>query len=69
MLTPPPAFNDLELSFLELSRTRNLSADDATALKNLWARYFMMKATDEADKVWKEKKYSDETIKQWIKAS
>ena len=68
-MSAQPAFNELELSFLELTRTRNITANDVKALKNLWARYFMMKATEEADKIWKEKNYTNETVEKWVKGS
>lgn len=66
-MSAQPAFNELELSFLELIRSRKITGEDVKALKALWARYFMMKATEEADKAWKEKNYSNETIEKWIK--
>lgn len=64
-----PAFSELELSLLELARTRKITEEDVQALKNLWARYFMMKATDAADKTWEERSYSNETIANWIKGN
>jgi hypothetical protein len=66
-MSPEPAYNELELTFLELTRTRKISEEDISALKNLWARYFMMKATESANKAWQEKGYTKETIQEWIK--
>ncbi len=62
-----PALNEFELSVLELIRSGKISEDDIKAFKKIWANYFLMKATNKADKAWKEKKYSAETIKKWIK--
>lgn len=64
-----PAFNDIELSFLELSKERKITADDAAALKTLWARYFLDKATRSADQIWKKKKYSRGTMAKLVKGS
>ncbi|MCA9750444.1 MAG: hypothetical protein H6553_06135 [Chitinophagales bacterium] len=62
-----PLFNDLELSFLELSKSQRLSEEDVNALKVLWAKYFYLKTQEELEKVWKEKNYSDDDIEKWIK--
>jgi len=64
-----PAFNDVELSFLELSKGRNLTTEDAIALKTLWARYFLEKATHSADIAWKKKKYTRETMNKLVKGA
>lgn len=40
--------------------SQNLSVDELMDVKNLLARYFAYKAMNEADKVWEEKKMSNE---------
>lgn len=64
-----PAFNEIELSFLELSKERNISAEDVKALKALWAKYFLDKATNAADTAWKKKKYSRATMDKLVKGN
>jgi hypothetical protein len=57
-----PAFTDIELSFLQLTKKRHISNDDVNALKLLWAKYFLDKATAAADKAWEEKGYTQDTM-------
>ena len=44
----------------------NLSEDELKELKTVLGKYFAHKATKEADKIWDNKKYSNETIDAWL---
>lgn len=61
-----PAFNEIELAFLELSKNRRISNEDVIALKRLWSFYFLEKATVAADTVWKKKKVTNKIIKKLL---
>ncbi|MBC8043003.1 MAG: hypothetical protein IAF08_06115 [Rhizobacter sp.] len=55
---------------LELLRifARNPSEQELLDLGNLIARYYAGKATDEMDKLWEERGYTAETMKEWTHA-
>ncbi|MBS1565663.1 MAG: hypothetical protein JST39_14835 [Bacteroidetes bacterium] len=44
----------------------NVADADLLHIKRYLAKYFAEKALDEADKVWDEKKYSNDTMQQWL---
>ncbi len=44
----------------------NLSLDELKELKTVLGKYFALKATKEADKIWIDKKYSNKTMDQWL---
>lgn len=44
----------------------NLSSNELEELKTVLGRYYAHKATKEADKIWDDKKYSDETMDEWL---
>ena len=44
----------------------DISEDDLLHIKNYIARYFAFKAIGEADKVWDEKGYTDDTMDQLL---
>ena len=44
----------------------DISEDDLLHIKNYIARYFAFKSIAEADKVWDEKGYTNDTMDQWL---
>lgn len=58
--------SNIQLELLKLY-SRGVSDDDLLAIKRMLARYFMKKAIQEADKIWDEKNYSNETMDNWLK--
>ncbi len=65
MQTLNHSLTNLQLEILNIFR-RNLSDDDLINIKNLLSSYFYEKATKEADKIWEEKKWTDEDAKRII---
>ncbi len=53
--------SNLQLELLKLYAD-NISEKDLKAIQRLIARYFAEKATDEADKIWEDKKYNAEEL-------
>lgn len=53
---------------LELIKLFNYNLDEKQLLeiKDLLAKYFAGKATEEADKVWKEKGLTNDTMDSWL---
>ena len=58
-------FNPLQLELLELY-ARNVSNVDLEAIKKMLADYFAQKAIQEADMLWDERGYNDETMLEWL---
>ncbi|OGU35294.1 MAG: hypothetical protein A2068_05240 [Ignavibacteria bacterium GWB2_35_6b] len=46
--------------------SQNLSPEELKELKTVLGKYFSRKATKEADKIWDNKKYSNETMDSWL---
>lgn len=46
--------------------SQNLSPEELKELKTVLGKYFSYKATKEADKIWDNKKYSNETMDSWL---
>ncbi len=44
---------------------RGVSEEDLLEIKRFLGRYFMEKAIQEADKVWDERGYTNELMKEW----
>ena len=44
----------------------DLSSEELEELKTVLGKYYARKASKTADKIWDEKKYSDETIEEWL---
>ncbi len=57
--------SNLQQELLKLYST-NITDADLAHIKNYLAKYFADKAIKEADKIWDEKKYSDETMNLWL---
>lgn len=56
---------NLQLELLKLF-SYNLSEKQLKEVKDLLAKYFADKATDEMDKVWEEKGLTNETMDTWL---
>ena len=61
-----PPLSNLQQELLQLY-AKNESEEDLLAIKRLLAKYFMSKAIKEADTIWEQKGYSQETIDNWLK--
>ncbi len=57
---------NLQLELIKLF-SYNLSTNQLLEVKDLLAKYFADKATQEMDKVWGEKKLTNETMDSWLK--
>lgn len=57
--------SNLQLELLKLYSS-DISEADLLHIKHYLARYFAFKAIGDADKVWDEKGYTDETMDQWL---
>lgn len=58
---------NLQLELLQLF-SFELPEQDLLEIKRLIAQYFADKAADEMDKLWAEKKWTDETMDNWLKS-
>ena len=56
---------NLQLELLKLY-SFDLSEEQLLEVKRLLANYFADKATDEMDKLWEEKGWTDETMDEWL---
>ena len=59
-------FTPLQLDLLRIF-SRNPSEQELIDIKNLIARYYADKASDEMDRLWEERGYTDETMQGWVK--
>ena len=57
--------SNLQQELLKLYAS-NISDADLLAIKSFLAKFFAEKAIDEADKIWDEKGYTNETMKNWL---
>ncbi len=57
--------SNLQLELLKLYSS-NVSVADLLHIKHYLARYFAFKAIGEADKLWDEKGYTNDTMDQWL---
>lgn len=57
--------SNLQLELLKIF-SFNLEESQLLEIKELLASYFAQKATEEMDKLWKEKKWSAETMEKWL---
>ena len=56
---------NMQLELLKLFRL-DLPEEDLIEIQRLLARYFADKASDEMDRLWDEKGWSDETMDEWL---
>ncbi len=66
MLTIPQPLSNLQLELLKVY-SAGVPDEWLLDIREMIARYMLEKARDEADKVWKEKGYSEKTIEKWLK--
>ncbi len=57
--------SNLQKELLKLY-TSNVSETDLLTIKRFLVKFFAEKAITEADKIWDEKGYSNETMKNWL---
>lgn len=57
--------NTLQLELLELF-ARDVSNQDLLAIKQMVSNFFAQKAIEEADAIWEEKGYTDDTMIEWL---
>jgi predicted metal-binding transcription factor (methanogenesis marker protein 9) len=62
----PTKLSNLQLELLKLY-AYPVSDEELMDIKKMLADYFAKKLDEEVDRVWKEKGYTQETIKQWKK--
>jgi hypothetical protein len=58
-------FTNLQLELLKVF-SRNLSERQLLEIKDMLAQYFARQVTEEIDKLWDEKGWSNETMNQWL---
>lgn len=63
MLSPP--LSNVQEELLKLY-SADLSPEELDELKTVLGKFYARKASKSADKVWNEKKYTDETIEEWL---
>lgn len=56
--------SNLQLELLKLY-AMGVSDEELRDIKRMLAKYFMEKAMDEADKVWDERRYTNELMEEW----
>ncbi|HEX5153508.1 MAG TPA: hypothetical protein VFW07_18795 [Parafilimonas sp.] len=61
-----PAFNEAQLELLKLFKHYKVDRNELADIKQILAAYFMDKARNSADRVWKEKEYNTDTINKWL---
>ena len=59
------SLSNLQQELLKLY-AHDVSETDLLAIKNYLAKFFAEKALNEADEIWDQKGYSNETMKQWL---
>ena len=66
MLTIPQPLSNLQLELLKVY-SAGVPDEWLIDIREMLARYMLQKARDEADKIWIQKEFSEETIKKWLK--
>lgn len=66
-VTDKPLTN-LQLELLKLF-SFNLTDNQLIEIRRLMANYFAEKASDEMDKLWDEKGWTNETMEEWLKSN
>lgn len=57
--------SNLQLELLKLY-SQNLSDEDLVAVQRMLARFFADRASDEMDRLWEDKGWSNETMDEWL---
>lgn len=63
---PIHKLSNIQLELLKMFST-NIPDKQLLEIKDLLANYFAEKATEEMDRLWDERGWSNETMKQWVK--
>jgi len=65
MMQAPSAISNIQYELLKLYAA-NIAEADLLNIKRYLAKYFASKAIDEADIIWEEKNYDNETMNNWL---
>ncbi len=57
--------SNLQLELLEIFK-QSVSQEDLMTIKKMLSDFFAQKAMDEADKLWEERQYTQETMDNWL---
>ncbi|MEM9831909.1 MAG: hypothetical protein AAF944_14805 [Bacteroidota bacterium] len=57
--------SNLQIELLQLY-SQDVSEEDLIAIKRLLAKYFADRASDEMDKLWEEKGWTNKTMDEWL---
>lgn len=60
-----PPLSNLQLELLD-TFSRQVTPEDLFAIRKMLADYFAQKVMDEADKLWDERSYTQDTMNQWL---
>ena len=66
MIKQTGALTNLQLEILQMFRYQ-LEEKQLLEIRDLLARYFADKATEEMDRLWEERGWSEETMEEWSK--
>lgn len=61
-----PPLSNMQMELLKLY-SAGVPDEYLAEIKEMIARFLLAKAREEAGKVWREKKYSNKTVDQWLK--
>ncbi|MEM1324328.1 MAG: hypothetical protein AAGI23_00160 [Bacteroidota bacterium] len=67
MLTRNKPLTSLQLELLKIY-SFGIQDEQLLEIKQLLARYFAQKATEEADQLWEKKGWTNETMNEWLKS-
>lgn len=65
MIETKNKLTNLQLELLKLFQFE-LDSEQLVEIRNLLSRYFADRATNEMDKLWEEKGWTNETMEQWL---
>jgi hypothetical protein len=68
MMQATSSISNMQQELLKLYAA-NIAEADLLNIKRYLAKYFASKAIDEADRIWEEKNYSNETMNEWLKGN
>lgn len=66
MLVQDGPLTNLQLEILKVYSVE-LPEEQLLEVRDILARYFADKASDEMDRLWEEKNWSNDTMRQWLK--
>ena len=64
-LTLDKPLTNLQMELLRLY-SHNLSDEQLLEFRDILSKFFMKLATEEADKIWLERGYTEETVRKWL---